>query len=169
MSSKLLFRGSVEMRYRLTCEFKLEVNCVPAGGRLHSNATCVEVLSRCSKVFPCIDRGGERNINYCATRWEWWLWEWKWRQEEATKSRNTHAQMAFHWLRFDGPSQICFDTLSLLFRKYTEMLVQNWRCTGSLMIHEKSAPTLRILFLLRSLKLITIFIMQNFHTHDFHN
>lgn len=62
------------------------------------------------------------------TPWEWQLW--KWRQEEARPSRNAHTQMAFDWLLFDEPHQIRCDTLSLLFRKYTAMHVQNSDAAG---------------------------------------
>lgn len=60
---------------------------------------------------------------------------WKWRQEEArhsrnAQSRNAHTQMAFDELLFDEAYQICCDILSLLFRKYTAMHVQNGDAPG---------------------------------------
>lgn len=49
---------------------------------------------------------------------------------EARQSRNAHIQMAFDWLLFDKPYQICCDILSVLFRKYTAMHVQNGDALG---------------------------------------
>lgn len=46
------------------------------------------------------------------------------------QSRNAHTQMAFDELLFDEAYQICCDILSLLFRKYTAMHVQNGDAPG---------------------------------------
>lgn len=57
----------------------------------------------------------------------------KWRQEEARQarqSRNAHAQMAFDDLLLDKAYQICCDILSLLFKKYTAMHVENGDAPG---------------------------------------
>lgn len=43
---------------------------------------------------------------------------------------HTHTQMAFDGLLCDEPYQICRDTLSLLFRKYTATRVQNCDAPG---------------------------------------
>lgn len=44
---------------------------------------------------------------------------WKRRQEEARQSRNALTQIAFDCSTVDESYQICFDTVCLLFRKYT--------------------------------------------------
>lgn len=44
---------------------------------------------------------------------------WKRRQEEARQSRNALTQIAFDCSPVDESYQICFDTVHLLFRKYT--------------------------------------------------
>lgn len=120
----LTLSGAHRVRYKWKWLAKL---CL--GGALSLYVTGFACMWMCAHVIVTAHcRHCDGNFCMLETPWEWWLW--KWRQEEARQSRNAHTQMTFDWLLFDETYQMCCDTLSLLFRKYTAMRAQNCDALG---------------------------------------